>query len=169
MGFSTANIAVTMGTKAEGDDQWRSMVNEWPMTATFCAGMAFIRGNEGGHVGLLAAAPWPGRRASRMCWFFSPQFQILRPAICHSAAVKPTGDAQLLPSSERPDGQKVLVASGKAELADVHGQAEADVEAEQLLQAVAVALDLEHRLVEVRHRPHLGARAALGLAGEVAP
>ena len=111
-GFSRANMAVTMGTKAEGEDQWRSMVKEWPMMATRRAPSARILGTRAWTSG-SANSSRARTRASRMCWFFSPQFQTLRPAICHSAGLVPTGEAQLFPSSSRPTASRSASLPGR--------------------------------------------------------
>ena len=152
-GFSRANIAVTTGTKAPGVDQCSCIVNEWPTTAIRCFGIAFMRGTSGATSGSFSSSA-ASTLSSRMPRFFSPQFQFLRKAICHSAAVVPTGDAQDFPSSARPISRNDVVGARQAELAEVDRQAEAGVEREQLLQAVAVALDLEVRLQQARDRAH---------------
>ena len=105
-------MAVTTGTKADGEAQCRSMVKECPMMATRCGGIAFIFGRSGATSG-SASNSSASTRASRMCSFFSPQFQILRPAICHSAAVVPTGERQLFPSSSRPTARKSASLPGR--------------------------------------------------------
>ena len=96
--------------------------------------------------------------SSRMPRFFSPQFQFFRAAICHSAALVPTGRGAALPLELAAHREEVLVRPRQAQLAEVDGQAEAGVEGEQLLQTIAVALDLEVRLEEAGDRPHAATR-----------
>ena len=153
-GFSRAKIAVTIGTKAPG----RRPVE---LHRERVADDRDPLGRQGPIVGIRAAtagsssSSFASTFSSRMPRFFSPQFQFLRPAICHSAALVPTGDGAGLALERPADGQEVLVAAGQAELAEVDRQPEAGVEREQLLQAVAVALDLEVRLEEARDRAYL--------------
>ena len=85
-GFSRAKIAVTMGTKAEGDDQWRSIVNEWPIDGDALRRAAPASSGRAPPRPAPRAARRPARGRRGCARFFSPQFQILRPAICHSAA-----------------------------------------------------------------------------------
>src|SRR5262249_18275743 len=69
---------------------------------------------------------------------------------------------------ERPaDREQVGIASGQAELADVDGQSEAHVETIEVLEEVAVALDLEHRLVQVRDRADMAGRVVWCSGGQV--
>ena len=155
-GFSRAKIAVTIGTKAPGVDQCSCIVNEWPTTAIRCAGSAFRRGTSAATSG-SASSSAASTFSSRMPRFFSPQFQFFLAAICHSAALVPTGDGTGSALERPAERQEVGVATRQAELAEVDGQPEPGVEREQLLQAVAVALDLEVRLEQARQRADLHA------------
>ena len=91
-GFSRANIAVTMGTKARGRrpvEVHREGVADRPRRAA--AGRRSHPRDERGHVRLLEQLAGEHLRRRGCARFFSPQFQILRPAICHSAARQADG------------------------------------------------------------------------------
>ena len=90
---------------------------------------------------VVADARGSSRPSSRSC----------APAICHSAAVVPDRrDAQLVPSSARPTARNASSVPGRPSWPTDTGRPRPDVEGEQLLQAIAVALHLEHRLEEAR-------------------
>ena len=88
------------------------MVKEWPITAMRWAGSARILGTSAFTSGSSSSSR-ASTLSSRMPRFFSPQFQFFRAAICHSAAVVPTGDGQLFPSSSRPIARKASSVPGR--------------------------------------------------------
>ena len=87
-------------------------MKEWPITAIRCAGSAWILGIRALTSG-SASSSAASTLSSRIPRFFSPQFQFLRAAICHSAAAVAKGDAQLFPSSSRPIARKASSVPGK--------------------------------------------------------